>query len=151
MRLGGLEGGQGRKELAKALGVTVQAIGQVLNGSTRALTAENNERAARRCGVNPFWLATGEETPDATALAQDEQSLLSDYRALPAEAQAMLRAKAREVADLMRQAQSLMAERIGGPVAKPAVDAPIAGAKNPDDVVRAVRQSRDRKNERHKN
>ena len=49
-----------RKELADCLGISVQAIGQVINGPTVALTAENHEKAARFLRVNGYWLATGE-------------------------------------------------------------------------------------------
>lgn len=49
-----------RKELAKCLDISVQAIGQVINGPTVALTAENHEKAARFLRVNGYWLATGE-------------------------------------------------------------------------------------------
>lgn len=49
-----------RADLAAALGVSVQAIGLVLSGDTRALTAENAAKAARFLGVDYYWLATGE-------------------------------------------------------------------------------------------
>ena len=49
-----------RADLAKAIGRTPQAIGQVINGTTKALTAENNSLAALYLDVNPHWLATGE-------------------------------------------------------------------------------------------
>lgn len=48
-----------RKDLATALGVSVQAVGDVLRGKSGAFTAENNAKAARHLGVNPNWLATG--------------------------------------------------------------------------------------------
>jgi transcriptional regulator with XRE-family HTH domain len=55
-----------RAELAAALrkptgemGVSVSAIGQVLSGKTKMLTAENSALAARFLGVNHLWLATG--------------------------------------------------------------------------------------------
>lgn len=48
-----------RKDLASALGVSVQAVGDVLRGKSGAFTAENNAKAARYLGVNPNWLATG--------------------------------------------------------------------------------------------
>jgi len=54
-----------RQELADAIAVSVQAVGQVIAGKTKALTAENSERAARFLRVDPYWLATGEGTPDA--------------------------------------------------------------------------------------
>lgn len=49
-----------RKEVAEALGISVQALGLVLRGKTKSLTAENNARAADYLGVDPTWLATGE-------------------------------------------------------------------------------------------
>ena len=52
-----------RLELADAIGVSVQAVGQVIAGKTKALTAENTARAARFLDVDAFWLATGEGKP----------------------------------------------------------------------------------------
>lgn len=52
--------GKDRKGLATAMGISVQAVGGVINGGTKAFTAENNARAASYLGVNPSWLATGE-------------------------------------------------------------------------------------------
>ena len=40
--------------------MTNEAVGDVLLGKTKALTSENNARAARFLGVSPDWLATGE-------------------------------------------------------------------------------------------
>lgn len=54
-----------RKDLAAAMGITVQAIGDVVNGKTRAFTAENNARAAAFLSANPSWLATGDGNPQA--------------------------------------------------------------------------------------
>lgn len=54
-----------RKDLAAAMGITVQAIGDVINGKTRAFTAENNARAAAFLSANPSWLATGDGNPQA--------------------------------------------------------------------------------------
>lgn len=52
--------GKDRASLAAAIGVSVQSIGQVMLGDTKALTAENSARAARYLGVDGYWLATGE-------------------------------------------------------------------------------------------
>jgi transcriptional regulator with XRE-family HTH domain len=52
--------GASRKDVAKALGISVQAVGQAVRGETNAHTAENQARAARLLGVDYFWLATGE-------------------------------------------------------------------------------------------
>lgn len=48
-----------RKQVAEALGISQQALGLVLRGVSKSLTAENNTKAARLLGVNPDWLATG--------------------------------------------------------------------------------------------
>lgn len=64
-----------RGDLARHLGVSTQAIGQVITGSTKSLTAENSARAARFLRVDHHWLATGEGEPRtaplASPLAQD--------------------------------------------------------------------------------
>ena len=52
--------GKGRKELADAIGRSVQAVGDVINGKSKAFTAENNAKAAEFLRVSSFWLATGE-------------------------------------------------------------------------------------------
>ena len=48
------------KEFAAALGVSHQAVYQVLKGDTKALTAANTAKAARILDVDWYWLATGE-------------------------------------------------------------------------------------------
>lgn len=49
--------------LAKALGVSYQAVKRVLDGKSAAFTAPNNSQAARYLGVSTDWLATGEGNP----------------------------------------------------------------------------------------
>ncbi len=49
-----------RKQLSEALGISVQALGMVLRGETKSLTASNNDAAARHLGVTSTWLATGD-------------------------------------------------------------------------------------------
>ena len=49
-----------RARLAEELGVSYVAVKKVLDGQTRAFTAENNSKAAAFLGVSPDWLATGE-------------------------------------------------------------------------------------------
>ncbi|MNK33417.1 hypothetical protein D3C87_518980 [compost metagenome] len=66
LRLAGRE----RQELATAISVSVQAIGQVIAGKTKALTAENSAMAARFLNVDSYWLATGEGSPQYSAAAQ---------------------------------------------------------------------------------
>lgn len=55
--------GRERKELCAAIDITLQALGQVISGKTKALTAANSARAARFLKVDHFWLATGEGEP----------------------------------------------------------------------------------------
>jgi len=51
------------KDLQKHLGVTYQAMKALEDGKTKALSVENNARAARFLDVDAFWLATGEGEP----------------------------------------------------------------------------------------
>lgn len=55
--------GKERGRLARELGISAQAVGQVIRGATGAFNAANNARAARFLEVDPFWLATGEGQP----------------------------------------------------------------------------------------
>lgn len=55
--------GKERPELARKLDISVQAVSQVINGRTVALTAENSAKAARFLNVDGYWLATGIGSP----------------------------------------------------------------------------------------
>lgn len=57
--------GKDRAQLAQALEISVQAVGQVIVGSsrTKSFTAANSAKAAQFLGVNHYWLATGEGLP----------------------------------------------------------------------------------------
>ncbi|WP_196303116.1 helix-turn-helix domain-containing protein [Ralstonia solanacearum] len=90
---------QTRTTLAQHLGISEQAIGQVILGSTKALTAENSARAARFLRVDDLWLATGEGEPTDSG-ATREQSLwpftrvaLDRVLLLPADERAFVEAK----------------------------------------------------------
>jgi transcriptional regulator with XRE-family HTH domain len=52
-----------RRELADHLGISMQAVSQVLNGVNKNMNAENTIRAARFLKVSSWWLATGEGPP----------------------------------------------------------------------------------------
>ena len=89
LRLSGKE----RKELADALGVSVQAIGQVIKGDTKALTAENCAKAALFLGEDLLWLATGDGSPAAADFAKldaYEANLVTTFRQLSPEDQRTL-------------------------------------------------------------
>lgn len=58
-----------RPQLARELGVSAQAIGEVLKGATRSLSAENNSKAARILGVSSDWLATGHDQMNMSNVA----------------------------------------------------------------------------------
>lgn len=71
-----------RKALAHDVGISVQALGQAINGRpdrpAQGLSFKNNLMVARRLGVDPNWLATGEGT-----MVRDDtiESRLVDYSA----------------------------------------------------------------------
>jgi hypothetical protein len=48
-----------RKALAKHLGISVQAVGAVLIGKTKAFDAANHVKVSLRLKCDPLWLATG--------------------------------------------------------------------------------------------
>lgn len=52
-----------RGELALHLGISPQAVGQVIGGQTVQMKANHTARAARFLRVSPHWLATGEGEP----------------------------------------------------------------------------------------
>lgn len=49
-----------RQWLADQIDISVQAVGQVIKGKTKALTAENHEKAVMALGCSGLWLATGQ-------------------------------------------------------------------------------------------
>lgn len=49
-----------RLSVGDAIGISESAVGMVIRGVTKALTAENSARAARFLRVDYHWLATGE-------------------------------------------------------------------------------------------
>lgn len=66
MRMAGLPERGGPAILARAMGISPQAIAQVLAGragGSRALTAYNTAKVAKYLKVDWFWLATGEGEP----------------------------------------------------------------------------------------
>jgi transcriptional regulator with XRE-family HTH domain len=82
MELANLRGPDARTKLAKAVGITVQSVGQALSGATKALSAENSAKAARFLRVDHYWLATGEGEPRPSALSEDAIAFARIYEEL---------------------------------------------------------------------
>lgn len=55
--------GRSRAGVAKAMGVSQQAVYAIVAGKTKSATAENNAAAASYFGCDPTWLASGKGTP----------------------------------------------------------------------------------------
>lgn len=72
-----------RKLLAKAAGVTEQAIGQCIRGETEFLKVESSARAAAFLDVDHFWLATGEGKARPDRAWPFELFSRPDYMMLP--------------------------------------------------------------------
>ena len=51
-----------RAELAAALEITVQAVGEVVRNGSSSFSVPNHYKAAAFLGVDHYWLATGEGT-----------------------------------------------------------------------------------------
>lgn len=87
MELARLTGRDARAKLATALGISVQAVGQALNGKSK-FSAETSARAARFLKVDHFWLATGEGEPRPTAVSDEALDFARRYDKLDAEGRA---------------------------------------------------------------
>lgn len=79
MELANLRGPDARTKLAKAVGVSVQAIGQLLNGKSKNFSAESSARAARFLKVDSYWLATGDGEPRSAKLSDDALAFAKLY------------------------------------------------------------------------
>ena len=106
-----------REALSRALGISVQAVGQVLVGKTKALTAENCARAARFLRVDSYWLATGEGQPRERSeldLTGTERDLVLAFRDIPEETQRELLADVLSLAERSRHhVDKILRERFG--------------------------------------
>jgi len=126
-----LRPGKSRAGVAAAMGVSVQAVGQIVRGTTKSATAANNALAAAYFGCDPNWLATGRGTPGwsdepATLIASEaprpygeppapppdfadsmnpsdsEWALLQDIRQLPQQEREQLTRELRARAEIFR-------------------------------------------------
>lgn len=55
------------RQVAEALGVSYQAVARLLDGKSKAFTAENNSKAAAFLKVSPDWLASGKGEMDSVS------------------------------------------------------------------------------------
>ena len=110
-RLKAAMGETSRDALAKALDISVQAIAQVLKGTTRALTAENTVKAARFLGVDAYWLATGKGSPELVDVDSEEREFLAalrQIRRINPETYSALMRKINEIADGLSATDALL-------------------------------------------
>lgn len=61
--------GRSRAGVAKAMGVSQQAVYAIVAGKTKSATAENNAAAAAYFGCDPTWLASGKGRPNWNSTA----------------------------------------------------------------------------------
>jgi len=64
-------------QLAKAMGVTYQAVQKVITGKTKEFGASNHFRAAEYLSVNPIWLLEGSGSMNGSEPATPMRSALS--------------------------------------------------------------------------
>ncbi|WPH22286.1 LexA family transcriptional regulator [Variovorax paradoxus] len=62
-------------QLAKALGISYQAVKRLLEGKSKTFNAQNNEEAARFLNVSSRWLATGKGSMNPDAAEQDPPTM----------------------------------------------------------------------------
>lgn len=72
-----------RKTLAHHLHITVQALGQVLAGKTKAFDALHHTKAALYLHCDPLWLAAGGRRPAMHAATVSLQEKTGSYDVLP--------------------------------------------------------------------
>lgn len=71
-----------RKSLAAAIGKTVQAVGQVINGKSKALAAESHQKAVDFLGCSGAWLAEGKGEMFLPDAAQPAGHIKTDVQEL---------------------------------------------------------------------
>ena len=74
--------GKQRRDLYKPVGLSIQAVTNVMQGKTVIFSAEHVIRTARFLGVSPLWLATG-EGPICEDLDPQYAPLLQQLASLP--------------------------------------------------------------------
>lgn len=67
--------GVSTSELARAIGISYQAVKKVREGLSSQFSTDNNIAAARRLGVNSDWLATGKGQRVAPPAVAEEHSI----------------------------------------------------------------------------
>lgn len=108
-----------RRELASSIGVSVQAIGQIINSDESMLNAANSAQAARYLRVDHHWLATGEgEARPRPLLSPLAFDLARAFDRVPAEQRDRIYAMAMSLVDFATNV-------------RPATEQPALGATPP--------------------
>lgn len=76
------------------IGISPQAVGQLLAGKSKQMTAENTALAARFLRVSAMWLATGEGKREAVGAQEESGHYVAPRQALPVALDAIARAPA---------------------------------------------------------
>jgi len=109
-----------QKEIAAAAGVTEAAVSKLFNGKSKEIKAAHVFKIARKCKVDPEWLATGRGTANAAGHAtgvrdtkgtynlRDEFEekhidLLRMYKKLPKDCRHMVRSTIQTLAAAQRE------------------------------------------------
>jgi len=82
-----LERGLTQKEVGDSVGITVQAISQLENGTTKGFKGAHLTIVAAKLGVNPHWLATGEGDMALQKNSEDLESLIKYWSLMSKETQ----------------------------------------------------------------
>jgi transcriptional regulator with XRE-family HTH domain len=111
--------GVSSSELARALGVSYQAIAKTLRGSTKSLTAQNNAAAAERLGVSTDWLATGHGRRRERPLSPLALDLARAFDELPADRRGAMHAHLMYTIELATGPQTQTGASAAPPIAPP--------------------------------
>jgi hypothetical protein len=101
-----------RKTLASNLRITVQALGQVLGGKTKALDALHHTKAALYLHCDPLWLAAGGRRSAAPYAPQGVEEERAPYGPLPAGLRTIERDIVLSVRELPKRRQTEIHEAV---------------------------------------
>lgn len=103
------------------IGISPQAVGQLLAGKSKQMTAENTALAARFLGVSAMWLATGEGKRELLAVNEQAGSYVTPQQALPVALDVIAKAPT-DVRSELAQVLALLATTGAGSYAQRVMD-----------------------------